>query len=106
MYVGDLEDSELDYWVARAQGHDRDAAKIFVRSGNFHPSVDWEQGGPIFEKAGITVSPSKTGIEGWFAVRESEGYKTQHFGRTVLVAAMRCFVAHKLGNSVVDSGNA
>lgn len=101
MYVGDLEGDDLNYWVARAQGNDPSAAKIFTRN-NFAPSKDWEQGGPIFERALIQVRPSGTGLPGWVAVGPEGGKKTEHIGRTPLIAAMRCFIALRLGNEVSD----
>lgn len=101
MYVGDLEGDDLNYWVARAQGHDSSIAKIFVR-GTFAPSEDWEQGGPILERALIQLRPSSTGLPGWTAVGPQGGRKSEHIGRTPLVAAMRCYVAMKLGNEVSD----
>lgn len=60
------------------------------------PTTDWAQGGPIIEREGITVT--KANSKGWTA----QDY-TMHFwgtGPTPLVAAMRCYVAGKLGDEV------
>lgn len=62
-------------------------------SSNFHPSTDWAQGGPIIERERIHVYAGPQ----WTA-----GIKPGQFvyGPTALIAAMRCFVASKLGNEV------
>ena len=70
-----------------------------------HPySTDWSQGGPIIEREAVAVSP----------VRPSDGYgwvaRIWHgkprmfndfpvtYGPKPLIAAMRCYVASKLGD--------
>ena len=60
----------------------------------YTPSTDWAQGGPIIEREKITIE--WTG-EDWM------GYiwhDAEFFGPTPLVAAMRCYVASKLGDEV------
>lgn len=66
-------------------------------------STDWSQGGPIIEKEGIAVARNPTE---WCAYRPDglihsairwTGKKT---GPTPLIAAMRCFVASRLGDEV------
>ena len=59
----------------------------------FSPSTDGAQGGPIIEreKIGVHYEPMKTewtAMNGWA------------YGPTPLIAAMRCFVASKLGEEV------
>jgi hypothetical protein len=57
-------------------------------------STDWAQGGPIIERERIT--PEWTG-EDWMAyIKHDE----EVFGSTPLIAAMRCYVASKLGDEV------
>ena len=66
---------------------------------NYSPSTNWAQGGPIIEQEGITVchgSPVR-GLE-WLACDRSSTH-IQH-GPSYLIAAMRCFVASKLGEEV------
>lgn len=65
-------------------------------------SRKWEAGGPIIEREKISPGWS---IEGhWGAYRfdpEDELEATfMHFGPTPLIAAMRCYVASKLGEEV------
>ena len=57
-------------------------------------STDWSQGGPIIERERFVVEP--WGL-GWVA---SVSRCNLHHGTTPLVAAMRCFVASKLGDEV------
>ena len=60
----------------------------------FSPSTRWAQGGPIVEREKITLE--WTG-EDWMAyIRHDEEF----FAPTPLIAAMRCFVASRLGDEV------
>jgi hypothetical protein len=61
----------------------------------YSPSTNWTQGGPIIERERIAIKPFKDGGE-WLAKLRTH----QHDGPTPLIAAMRCFVASKLGNEV------
>ena len=62
-------------------------------------STDWAQGGPIIERERIQIRPF-TGSVGQFWT----AYFGQHGpcmdGPTPLIAAMRCYVASKLGDEV------
>ena len=62
-------------------------------SSQFSPSTLWQEGGPIIEREGIDIYQS--GV--WVA--EIGGNHTTE-GPTPLIAAMRCFVASKLGDTV------
>lgn len=62
-------------------------------------STKWEFGGPIIEREKIRVGPVNDS-EGWFAYKYVGGGKPEYFGPTPLIAAMRCFVASKLGDEV------
>lgn len=67
---------------------------------SYAPSTSWAQGGPIIEQERISVCWEGTL---WVGSRynETEGrYWAQTSGPTPLVAAMRCYVASKLGNEV------
>ena len=62
----------------------------------YNPSTDWAQGGPIIEREEIEItlgSPDK-----WVA--SIGGEKEIETGPTPLIAAMRCYVASKLGEEV------
>lgn len=61
-------------------------------------STDWSLAGPIIEREGIaTGRPSG---RHWAAWDMSLAATDKWFGPTPLVAAMRCFVASKLGDEV------
>ena len=56
----------------------------------------WDQGGPIIERERICITPDYPG--GWTAITNDA--KLVQFGPTPLIAAMRCYVASKLGESI------
>ena len=60
----------------------------------FKPSTDWSQAGPIIEREIARLED--LGDEGW----EACGYGFTATGPTPLIAAMRCYVASKLGDEV------
>jgi len=59
----------------------------------FHPSTVWAQGGPIIEREIVNLTDDG---EKWLA----EGHDVICTGPTPLIAAMRCYVASKLGDEV------
>jgi len=67
--------------------------------------TDWSQGGPIIEREGINLLHEH---EGWHArfgrMRLTFDGRAKHyhheFGPTPLIAAMRCYVASRLGDEV------
>ena len=74
------------------------AAPYFVKDSGvvrcaFEPSTDWAQGGPIIERENIATAWHITRWVAWRGVVE-------HPGPTPLIAAMRCYVASKLGNDI------
>lgn len=73
----------------------RDARNIL----HWQPSIDWAQGGPIIERGGIAVE--RKIIEGT-TEHEWKAYVPyiHAYGPTPLIAAMRCYVASKLGDEV------
>jgi hypothetical protein len=69
----------------------------------YSPSTDWSQGGPIIEREQINLVHH--GFDGdsvwWAAIGDASDEETLGYsGLTPLIAAMRCFVASKLGNEV------
>lgn len=63
----------------------------------YSPSTDWAQGGPIIERERIAQWPDEEG--GLFSSAD-EGRGEDFHGPTPLIAAMRCYVASKLGDEV------
>jgi len=59
-------------------------------------STDWAQGGPIIEREKLSVVIQRA--DAWHA--SCPRYVNHGYGPTPLVAAMRCFVASKLGDEV------
>ena len=94
-------DTVATHWV-KLDGKDR--ALRYGWAQSYLPSTDWAQGGPIIERENIGVTPMTVtvgddrGKRKWFANHED---KTDfQDGPTALVAAMRCYVATKLGDTV------
>ena len=116
----------LDWAVAKCEGinfeesnfaeNGWNAIDVFLaaRVGGHHRySTEWAEGGPIVEREGIPlfvnriVGTTESGAEvderdGWTAYRTGCYWQTQaaYFGPTPLIAAMRCYVASKLGDEV------
>ena len=61
-----------------------------------HYSTDWSQGGPIIERERIDLECSFEGAD-WSAMSSTRKVGS---GPTPLIAAMRCYVASKLGDEV------
>jgi Protein of unknown function (DUF2591) len=77
--------------------------------GKHNYSTDWAQGGPIIEREKIKTAPNLNGT--WLGqIRHTTSHPlvahpvlagwTNKHGPTPLIAAMRCFVASKLGDVV------
>jgi hypothetical protein len=67
------------------------------------PSTNWAQGGPIIEREFIQLGGGITNNEPrWFAIRvkDDKSGACKGHGPTPLIAAMRCYVASKLGDEV------
>ena len=66
---------------------------------NYSPSTNWAQGGPIIESNEIDLKLVEEGV--WQASNIFDDMEWYHFlGYSPLEAAMRCHVAHKLGEEV------
>jgi hypothetical protein len=98
---------QLDWAVALAEGRNplRCGDKVWANDGQdsadeqLEYSTDWSQGGPIIEREHMDLSYRYGGREDWSAwtdERQEEVYE----GPTPLIAAMRCYVASKLGDEV------
>ena len=97
MKTSELQGAALDWAVAEALGtvHKNE-------EGQYHswwPSTDWAQGGPIIERKRIHLAHSHAKGHWVAAIADSDCGNV--FGPTPLVAAMRCYVASKLGDEVV-----
>jgi hypothetical protein len=114
MKTSELTGAALDWAVAKCEvpnnnlGHFLKLRAEHVLHRRFFYSTDWAQGGPIIEREKITLlwqPPSTEHYCGnrWFAttgdVRE-EDTLGEHHETSPLIAAMRCYVASKLGEEV------
>ena len=101
MKTSELTGAALDWAVAECEGHDFPAADAFC--GIFNPSTDWAQGGPIIERELIDIRHIRSTTmywEAWTPAPEQEDGETSAVGPNPLIAAMRCYVASKLGAEV------
>ena len=101
MKTSELTGAALDWAVAKCEGvvDERDFAWYWDRKDWFEYSTDWVLGGPIIEREAIEIVPSISG-KLWYA--DMAGKPTARMERcpTPLIAAMRCYVASKLGDEV------
>jgi hypothetical protein len=109
MKTSELTGFALDWAVAKCEGVElysgpRDnnpaykANWVRRKHGDlYQPSTDWSQGGPIIEREKIATNYSAK-RNCWFAENFLE--TCAEAGDTPLEAAMRCYVASKLGDEV------
>lgn len=107
--TSELLDKPLDWAVAKAeQPVYSDKALVRAVRGDdngigleldpFNPSTNWAQGRPIIERERLSVSPYQD--EGWICVHPTDRWHGNKSGPTYLIAALRCYVASKLGDEV------
>ncbi len=65
---------------------------------SYTPSTDWAQGGPIIEREWVDLHCVNDSL--WEAECPAVGGLAMQNGPTPLIAAMRCYVASKLGDEV------
>jgi hypothetical protein len=95
MKTSDLEGAALDWAVAKCE--DKQSKPLDWIPPAY--STDWQQGGPIIEREKITPQYMDRGYwRAWTEVGE-KAHKVA-YGPTPLIAAMRCYVASKLGDGV------
>lgn len=113
MKTADLVGAALDWAVAKCEGRDarpgRWRGKFSSNGGVWKPSENWAQGGPIIERERIAICEPGFMLSGeWEAfIAPMLDYRNQDIvgkfegaGLTPLIAAMRCYVASKLGPDV------
>jgi len=109
MKTAELERGKLNWAVAKCEG--------FPEIGSWLYDRDWALAGPIIEREGILLRPLRReghALDGrWLAMLDAGNTGTmvqwikrtdwlRHYleGPTPLIAAMRCYVASKLGDEV------
>lgn len=92
----------LDWAVAKCEPGALNNWPNYLRLPEY--STDWSQGGPIIEREGINtlVHVTVNGvITEWKAGKDWPMSRFPYYtGPTPLIAAMRCYVASKLGDEV------
>jgi hypothetical protein len=110
----ELQREALDRMVAKAEGielshgcYNRLLVDGRMSAGQkmlapYNPSIDWEQGGPIIEREWLDVTPwpNESDEDLRWQCKQHDSIDCVAFGPTPLVAAMRCYVASKLGDEV------
>lgn len=91
MKVSELQGAALDWAVARCEGG---VGKNDLLGAWYAPSTDWAQGGPIIERERLALFIEYP--DDWGA---TDGNRRMP-GDTPLIAAMRCYVASKLGDDI------
>ena len=116
MKTNELTGAALDWAVAKCEGEQlwigsKVCERICPDNGEpvfWEPSTDWAQGGPIIEREGIELQCNTSALQAtayknanpdWFACLKFKRADHWH-GTTPLIAAMRCYVASKLGDDV------
>ena len=101
--TSELQGAALDWAVAKCEGFEpfTDGISWIIDDDGAYKqlpkySTNWSQGGPIIEREKIALSYD-TGRFGWVA---SFYDGDDVFGGTPLVAAMRCYVASKMGDEI------
>jgi hypothetical protein len=125
MKTSELTGAALDWAVAKCDGpnsmascyYDEDVPLCLEEwpESLWEPSTNWAQGGPIIERESIFVLREQSDFKGrrlWAATSGANKavglnedsiklYRDDfYFGPTPLIAAMRCYVASKLGDIV------
>ena len=111
--TSELSGAALDWAVSVAQGYDYEISErgdvltgdtIPIVDGDYagchedeiyRPSRDWAQGGPVIERENICLRGVEGGFHAWY-----HQMPPKMFGTSMLIAAMRCYVASKLGDEV------
>ena len=108
MKASELTGAALDYMVAKCEGFEPftdGISWIIDHAGTYQQlprySTDWTQGGPLIEREGINLrlqaGTDKQPVA--FVWVNHQPAHRQH-GSTPLIAAMRCYVASKMGDEV------
>ena len=106
--TSELTGPALDWTVAKCEGHVDDETIIRRLDPDDEGwciaySTDWAQGGPIIEREWLDVTPwpneSREDMR-WHCQQHDSGGDCAQYGPTPLIAAMRCYVASKLGDEV------
>lgn len=100
--TSELTSSALDWAVAKCLGYVHTDGNVYLNY--WAPSTEWSHAGPIIERERITVNigwTTEQPLASIWTVKNKEGFAAfKQRGSTPLIAAMRCYVKSKLGDSV------
>ena len=111
MKTSELTGAALDWAVCEATGllaaytqfrTGKNFLKVWgvAKNAHLHPSTDWSRGGPIIERENLDVCIHIPTHQWCSATQSSADRVARGYGPTPLIAAMRCYVASKLGDTV------
>lgn len=102
--TAELTGAALDWVVAKCEGLHREDTVWEIWASTHQYSTDWALAGPIIEreKIGVTFRDERDEWEvpNWSAWPTQTDDRQEIMGETHLIAAMRCYVASKLGGTV------
>jgi hypothetical protein len=93
--ASELTGTALDWAIQQCEGQRKDIDFLWWTE-DYSPSTDWAQGGPIIEREGIELFRNNE-KNYWFTSKARNQIGT---GPTPLIAAMRCYVASKMGDEI------
>ena len=102
MKTSELTGVALDWAVAKCEGAYLAGYAVDWRNNRAKKySTNWSLGGPIIERERIHIRPnqSNNGFKAFVIIRP-HGLSHRCDGPTPLIAAIRCYVASKLGDEV------
>ena len=104
MKTSELTGAALDWAVATANGDypqwDSEWKVFYAANGDdMNYSTNWAQGGPIIEREKIATRYDHDEQEWQATFPDMDGW-VYGWGTTPLIAAMRCYVASKLGDNI------
>ena len=110
--VSEATPSQINYLVAKIEGVKFTLAQVYglwsVVTDNYklyEPATDWSQGGPIIEREKICIGYRYVAgrglqVHAYRATSLDDAGDCITKGLTPLIAAMRCYLASKLGDTV------
>lgn len=102
MKTSELTGAALNWAVQKCEGARKDIDFAWWTE-DYAPSTDWAQGGPIIERELIDIRHIRSNTlywEAWTSAPEAPDGEVSECGPTPLIAAMRCYVASKLGDEI------
>lgn len=108
--ISEATNRQLDWLVAKAEGHDVAVSKcgdVIIQRDNvvdyFNPTVNWGWGGPIMERKGIEPAKLIGRQVGYTAFMNNDIDSPEQlvfmYGNTYLQASMRCIAVHHFGET-------